>query len=284
MFQFALATTLAALLAADPAQDNPILQELIQKGVTLSNGEVAKIAEPTLKDGLSAEQQKEVVTKLSKRYDWNLFSRKSTVAPFVLEIASTEGKGGVKATRVDVFFIAHGKLSSVTSDESLQKFLGTSDKDKNSLLQPEELLRRKIVQAPDGTVVERFSVIESRLIEKVMLAGVLQSARTQSDQSIVLAWVMDKRFNGDATLPNQWQSITPRSELGPAKVYSAYAAYSKLTALKIPGLTDAMFVEIHWLFEEPYGWFNGRNLLRSKLPIGVQSNVRGFRQKLSRAP
>ena len=35
------------------------------------------------------------------------------------------------------------------------------------------------------------------------------------------------------------------------------------------------------LFDEPVGWFNGANLLRSKLPIVVQEGVRKFRPQLA---
>ena len=42
----------------------------------------------------------------------------------------------------------------------------------------------------------------------------------------------------------------------------------------------AILVECHGVFEEPQGWFQGAPLLRSKLPMLVQEQVRGFRGKL----
>ena len=44
-----------------------------------------------------------------------------------------------------------------------------------------------------------------------------------------------------------------------------------------------MFIECHMIFDEPRGWFGGANLLRSKLPLAVQEEVRNFRRRLSAA-
>ena len=43
-----------------------------------------------------------------------------------------------------------------------------------------------------------------------------------------------------------------------------------------------MFCEQHVIFAEPTGWFDGANLLRSKLPAAVQNNVRTMRREWAR--
>ena len=53
--------------------------------------------------------------------------------------------------------------------------------------------------------------------------------------------------------------------------------YFKITKLAEPA--GALFVEQHIVFAEPTGWFDGNNLLRSKLPIAVQDNVRTMRKE-----
>ena len=56
----------------------------------------------------------------------------------------------------------------------------------------------------------------------------------------------------------------------------------KLTRLADPD--GAVFVEYHGVYNEPSGWFPGEeNLLRSKLPLVVQQEVKQFRVKLSNA-
>jgi hypothetical protein len=55
----------------------------------------------------------------------------------------------------------------------------------------------------------------------------------------------------------------------------------KVTRLVEPA--GALFVEYHLVFVEPRAWFGGANLLRSKVPILAQSEVRAFRRELARA-
>jgi hypothetical protein len=53
----------------------------------------------------------------------------------------------------------------------------------------------------------------------------------------------------------------------------------KITRLAEPA--GSLFVEYHVAFAEPQGWFQGANLLRSKLPIAAQDSVRKFRRTLA---
>jgi hypothetical protein len=39
---------------------------------------------------------------------------------------------------------------------------------------------------------------------------------------------------------------------------------------------------LHTAFHEPQGWFEGHNVLRSKLPLVTKENVRTFRRGLTR--
>jgi len=51
----------------------------------------------------------------------------------------------------------------------------------------------------------------------------------------------------------------------------------KVTKLAEPA--GALFVEQHLIFAEPVDWFDGANLLRSKLPLVVQDRVRSIRRQ-----
>ncbi len=46
---------------------------------------------------------------------------------------------------------------------------------------------------------------------------------------------------------------------------------------------DAVLVECHLVYEEPYGWFDGVNLVKQKVPMMVQEKARTFRRKLALA-
>ena len=55
----------------------------------------------------------------------------------------------------------------------------------------------------------------------------------------------------------------------------------KMTKLHEPA--GAIFCEAHVIYAEPHGWFDGANLLRSKLPAAVQTEVRSLRREMLKA-
>ena len=65
---------------------------------------------------------------------------------------------------------------------------------------------------------------------------------------------------------------------GPPHLFTRAGGYAKITRLKQPA--DAAFIECHLIYEEPYGWFDGVNLVKQKVPVMVQEKVRTFRRKL----
>ena len=56
--------------------------------------------------------------------------------------------------------------------------------------------------------------------------------------------------------------------------------YAKITRLHAP--EGALLIEWHLVYSEPQGWFDGTNLLGSKMPAIVQSRVRATRRELVR--
>ena len=106
---------------------------------------------------------------------------------------------------------------------------------------------------------------------------------TRGNDEMTAAAVIDERFDKDAEYPNQWRPIlrdtAANISLGPPQPYSGAGVYIKVTKLAEPA--DAKFVEGHMVFEEPYGWFEGGNELRSKAPAMIQQRVKVFRSKLA---
>ena len=96
---------------------------------------------------------------------------------------------------------------------------------------------------------------------------------------------IDPRFDKDASLTNQWQSLGRDSlgqlKAGPPQPYRAAGWYLKVTRLHEPA--GANLVEYHVAFDEPHTWFDGANLLRSKLPLVAQDAIRRFRRKAAEA-
>ena len=94
---------------------------------------------------------------------------------------------------------------------------------------------------------------------------------------------VDPRFLDDPDYPNQWRPLLrdqrAEIELGAAHPFGHAGGYAKITRLIEPA--DGIFVECHLVYEEPYGWFDGVNLVRKKLPAMVKEKVKIFRRKLT---
>jgi hypothetical protein len=106
---------------------------------------------------------------------------------------------------------------------------------------------------------------------------------SRTKDSIVLASQLDPRFAKDAAFPNQWRSLTLKDDkemLGDPSPFESAGMYIKLTRLHEPA--GAIFIEAHQVFVEPKKWFEVPNMLKAKLPIVIQSEVRTFRKELTK--
>jgi hypothetical protein len=120
------------------------------------------------------------------------------------------------------------------------------------------------------------------LLDRVQVEMTSVSVVSRTDESLLVATRLDPRFAGDPEFPNQWRKLVrdeteDKVTLGPPHPYDCTATYLKITRLHEP--KEALFVEYHRVSTEPKEWFGGANLLRSKLPILIQSEVRTFRRE-----
>lgn len=286
--------TLLLFVAADgPAPSNPLVSELIERGVAVGDSTRLKLPEPTLPDGLDAADARKALEAIADtNHPLEALLRKSVVAPFVLKISDAGEAGAATARRVDFWFVAYGDFTKLDNEEfwrTLRQSESSGEADEadeahGSVLTPEELAERKIETEEPPGIEERYAAGKFTLFDKVQIQATVRSMAGRGDESLLAAAVVDDRFADDGKYPNQWRSITrdarSKSKLGPAERYSGAAGYVKATRLNEP--EGAIFIEYHIAFDEPTGWFRGANLLRSKLPLVVQDSVRKFRRKLAK--
>jgi hypothetical protein len=272
---------------ADPHEKlNPVYRELRQAGVEVGAPAKVKMPEPLLADGLSAREQMNKLRELTAGHSsYDEFTRKSRVAPEKLVLSDVKSAGKNSATRrVQVICAAHGDLKVIADKKFLERVLDLNKGDGKA----EDLPRQKLqalgieVKDPDRESYGRASL---RVLEKVQLDVTTHSYWSQTDDSIVAAGLIDPRFRDDKDHANQWRSLTKvdgKFKVGAkATPYEGAGYYVKFTRLAKPA--GALFVEGHVLFQEPSGWFQGENTLRSKLPPAIQKQVRDFRLELDRA-
>jgi hypothetical protein len=279
---------LSACCFAPPAGHeaaNPLYQELLEKGLLIGPNLRAKLPPPTMPDGLSAAQQQAAIRKLiGGDYSYDEFTRRSVVAPQILRIRDViPSDPQAPARGVDVWFVAYGDFRATEDQKFLDRLLNADrGEGKAHTLTREQLAKRKITLA--DAKHEQFGHVEFDFLDRVRLKVTGRAVWSKTAESVVAAAEIDPRFRGDPEFPDEWRSITKQAgkvQVGPPHPYSGAGLYLKVTKLAEP--KGAIFIEEHIIFAEPRGWFNGANLLRSKLPPVVQHNVRTMRREWLKA-
>lgn len=280
----------SAALAAEPSVEaharNALFQQLLDPGVALGGGHRGKLPVPTMPDGLDAAAQKKVISEvIGNDYSWEEFTRRSVVAPQVLRIRDiTPSLPDAPARGVDVWFVVHGDLSATDDDGFRNRLLRAGRESggdsQGGEIRAEELASRGIVLSPEAARQESYGHFAFDFLDRVRLRAAGRAVWSRTPESLLIAAEIDPRFTNDQQFPNQWQPLTKEGgmvKVGPPSPWSGAAFYLKITRLHEP--SGALFVELHILFVEPVGWFDGANLLRSKLPPAVQTIVRNMRRE-----
>jgi hypothetical protein len=273
------------------AEPNALLKQLLDQGVDVGGGRRIRLPPPTLSDGLSGAEQQQALAKITdENHPLAGLVRKAVVAPFVLKISDEKAADGSFPRRVDLWFVAYGDLQAMTDETFLKQQVdqqadagGQGDErggaGRSTILTDDELRARGI----PIDAAERYLAADFKLFDRVQLSGVMRARLARAPESVTLAAALDPRFAEDAKYPNGWRSLhrddAGKLVVGERQPYSAAGWYAKATRLTEP--VGAILVEYHLVFDEPAGWFNGANLLRSKLPILAQDGVRSFRRKLA---
>lgn len=284
------ALVLAALVAA-PAQppaahdtDNPLFKRITTDGLDAGGGVKLKFPPPSVPDGLAGAKQTEIIKGLiANKYDYAEFTRNSVVAPQVVVIGNpAAGAKGAPPRSIDVYFVVYGDFKKLEDDKFLDKLVGNTKGSggKGGELTAKDLEARqiKIVDAKR----EGYGFVEFDFLEKVRLKLTGHAMWSRNAESVVAAAEIDPRFRGDKAFPNQWQSIDKAAAkpIGDPNPWDGAGMYLKITKLQEPA--GALFIEQHIIFTEPTGWFDGKPILTSKLPIAVQENVRTMRKEFKK--
>jgi hypothetical protein len=282
---------LVVLSVALPSRgENPVFTEILEKGLKMSDDTVVKLPSPILADGLDAAGQKAAIEAADARSSFEELVKKSYYTPVVVKVRTVkapEGEGPAVRT-VDLWFVAHGNWDVMISKDFLESAMKTKDEGKSrvvgqaGILTDEQTAARKLTITSKEGYEERFVYSTFSLFERVELSATRFSVLTHGKDSILAAGRIDPRFDKDADFPNQWRPLVrdEQAEIkpGPPHPLANAGGYAKITRLLQPA--DGIFIECHIAYEEAYGWFDGVNLVKQKMPVMVQEKVKTFRRKL----
>lgn len=283
---------------AEEEAANPLVRQLTDIGIDMPGSIQVALPPPTLPDGLDDEEARAVLKPVYRRHGWERFTRNSQVAPLELKLGTIVDEEGKRLGHtVSVWFVAHGKFELLSDSELLEQLAADLREEHSTEIADDEVEVLEGSEVTDDQLSElglersrgaafREAYLQAKfpVLNRVQVAGVAQVVTSRSPQSLVVAWQLDPRFEQEGPEPNTWRSIdrTPLGEkqLGEPRPYRGYGGYGKITALESPA--GAIFVECHVAVHEPEAWFAGSNALRSKIPLGIQENVRKFRRELAR--
>jgi len=301
-----------SLLAAAPAgarATNSVYAELTSP----ATGSPLRIAPARFAAAQAAQVQREALAEAGKpRHSVDDLLRPSVVAPHVLTMSRESlDPPSASVQQVRVVFALRGELENLAQDEFLNQLLAASTEDdqrkaaggakavdgeageakdgQSRPLTDDELVAAGIDVAAlsDGSASEQrasggeaYRLVRGELFSKVRIAGVIHSQWTRDDDTILMALRFDHRFADQAALKSTWERLE-RDDAGQTRVvergeWAGGGAYVQLTRWADDPRMLICEAELSWI--EPQAWFGGANLIGSKLPPAIQSQVREIRR------
>ncbi len=291
MNPLALAALVVAMVAgASPTEENPVLAELLKKGIKVSDGSFVKLSPPLELSGLDAEAQRQrIIAFVGGPANFAKMTAHSDKAPVKMVKKVTNLANSSRARKIDAYFIAYGKWQAINSRDFLKGLLQPEEQGQqavSAVLTAQDLAKRAIKLQPEGGRTESYFFSKATILDRVELSTIQFSVGNRGPDWLLIASRIDPRFNNDPDFPNQWRLIPndAAAPLGVPHVYDASGFYVKVTKLTAPVGEGAVFIEYHMVFEEPNDWFDGSSELSSKLDFLILAEAKRVRKKLAATP
>ncbi|HEU5115760.1 MAG TPA: hypothetical protein VFT74_03715 [Isosphaeraceae bacterium] len=262
---------------------NEVFGGLVGPGLRLSEQEI-RFPEPSIRDGQADSQQRtalEEVCGSSARADDLL--RDSVYAPFVLKLEDRDGKNGDVVRVAHLWFAIRADFAKLDPEQftpgEADPVEAANMRFGGKVVDEKELKAQGIELPKHETGQEQVWYVHSTgdLLDRIHVEKTTKVEATRSDESLLVAAMPAKEFGIEGPAPSFWKNT---KEGGSVQAYDGGGGYVKVTRYKpIPGV---LIVEAHLAFLEPEGWFQGRPILRSKIGIVTQDQIRDLRRSLAK--
>jgi hypothetical protein len=278
-------------LAPAPAGDAPhaandVYQGLLRDGITLAGTRVALPA-PLLHDGDTPDAERAALRKLAGSDSAvQELLRNSVTAPQILRVHDEKGADGTSIRIADLWFAVHARLEEI--DPAQLGGRGDDGKPVEAAnmrfsgrrLSDDDLKQRGIMR--EDPQLEWYTHSTGDLLDRIHVEATDHVRGTKSAASWVFASRTDPRFDDDQQYSNRWTALRTagqaKQNAQPMR-FPGGASTTRISALvSAPGV---LLVEGHFVFAEPYAWFDGAPFLRSKISLVAQDQIRRHRRELA---
>ena len=268
---------------------NPVYRALVTEGLEIE-GKKFTFPLPLLRDGQTAEAQREILRGLleSERKVAE-FLRDSVSAPFILKLKDETTTDSL-VRRADLWFAVHASLDDIDLDALSRNSAEAKPIEvgnmrfESRLLKPGELEARGIAVPKSDDSSKTLLIHQTgRLLDRIHVEGTDMMVASRSPNSWVIAARTDRRFDDDPKAGNRWWPIVRRGgqeQAGPAHPFPGGASYVKITRLASD--PNILVAEAHFTFAEPRAWFDGAPILRSKISLIAQDQIRQLRRDIAK--
>lgn len=279
LFCAAIATSMAPL---EPShQPNAIYRQLVGEGWDLG-GRKLVLPLPLATDDQTADAERARLVELagSERGAQELV-RDSVTAPFIIKVH--DEKITEATVRIaDLWFVVRAELASLDPEKQARAAGQKRVEAANMLFETRMLTDDEIKAAGLPTQLDKASVwyahVQGRLLDRIAIEATNEAVATRSGSSIVVGSRVSERFTGaNAT---GWKPLSKDDAPGALKPYRGGVSYAKIS--KMASQPGMLLVESHLAFVEPDAWFRAAPILRSKLSIVAQDQIRRLRRELAR--
>ncbi len=272
------ALILLALIAAEPGAGharNPIYAGLIG-GAPAVEGSDATLPPPRFPDGLDAGAERAALRDLiGSDRGVDEFLRDSIAAPHILKVRDAKAEGAT-VRLADLWFAVRADLDAIDPTAAAIESAGKPTEAGNMRFETSFVPAAPPVA--DATRQEWHSRVHGRLLGRIAVEATDHVVATRSADSWIIAARTDRAFDRNPDAPNRWSTLAGATP-GPAQPFAGSASYAKITRLRsAPGV---LLVECHFAFVEPTAWFDGNPILRSKIGLVAQDQVRRLRRELA---
>jgi hypothetical protein len=270
--------------------ENPVYKSLLAEEVTL-NGTRVSIVAPAISDDATKEEQRAALRGIAgsdQKLDELL--RDSVSAPFILRVHDAKAHDGDIIRSADVWFTVHADLDEVDFDDLSQRASNAKPVEAGNMRFASKLLSEADLKPFDLATEqsapkdrrEWYVHLTGRLLDRIQVEATNRVSATRSKDSLVVASLTAKAFTEGSLYPNLWRPIPKqgsREKSVTSHLYAGGVGYAKISRIAIQPRT--LLVETHLVFLEPNAWFEGAPILRSKISVIAQDQIRRLRREIA---